>query len=124
MSPKLRGKVYEKYGRRCAYCGRHIEFKDMQVDHFHPKDKPYEVNGIWKRADDSFENLMPSCRRCNHYKRAHDLEIYRRYLMEMRRKLLDTYLGKIAIDYGMIAWVGWDGKFYFEKVDEYHRLKG
>jgi hypothetical protein len=33
----------------------------------------------------------------------------------MERKLLDTYLGRVAQDYGMVEWKGWDGIFYFEK---------
>lgn len=28
-----RQQVYEKYNGRCGYCGKHIELKDMQVDH-------------------------------------------------------------------------------------------
>ena len=34
---KQRQSVYEKYGGHCAYCGEHIEYKDMQVDHVNPK---------------------------------------------------------------------------------------
>lgn len=106
--------VYNKYGGHCAYCGKKIEIKDMQVDHFKPK-------RAWNGDDgtDDFSNLMPSCRRCNHYKRANSLELFRKCLLDMKRKVLDeTYLGKVAIDYGMVTWNGWDGKFYFEKIDE------
>ena len=34
FSKSVRQSVYEKYGGRCAYCGRKIEYNDMQVDHF------------------------------------------------------------------------------------------
>lgn len=34
ISKAIRQRVYEKYNGRCAYCGRKIEYKDMQVDHF------------------------------------------------------------------------------------------
>lgn len=98
--------VYKKYGERCAYCGRHILFADMQVDHMYPQ----RLGG-----SDNMENLMPSCRRCNHYKRANPLETYRSMLMDVKHKILDTYLGKIALDYGMIELEDWDGKFYFER---------
>ena len=37
ISKETRHKVYAKYNGRCAYCGRWIEYKDMQVDHFIPK---------------------------------------------------------------------------------------
>ena len=36
ISKKTREIVWKKYGGRCAYCGREIAYKDMQVDHFLP----------------------------------------------------------------------------------------
>ena len=36
INKKTREAVYRKYGGRCAYCGRAIAYKDMQVDHFRP----------------------------------------------------------------------------------------
>ena len=33
ISKDTREKVYEKYGGHCAYCGCHLEMKDMQIDH-------------------------------------------------------------------------------------------
>lgn len=30
---KTRIKVWEKYGKKCAYYGCDLEYKDMQVDH-------------------------------------------------------------------------------------------
>ena len=36
FSKKTREIVWKKYGGRCAYCGREIAYKDMQVDHFLP----------------------------------------------------------------------------------------
>lgn len=32
-----RKKVFDKYNGHCAYCGRQIEYKDMQVDHITSK---------------------------------------------------------------------------------------
>lgn len=36
ISKKIREEVYRKYDGHCAYCGREIAYKDMQVDHFRP----------------------------------------------------------------------------------------
>lgn len=36
ISKKIRKEVYRKYDGHCAYCGREIAYKDMQVDHFLP----------------------------------------------------------------------------------------
>lgn len=131
MSNKIdRKAVYAKYNGHCSYCGKIIEYKDMQVDHIIPQrafdtTKPYRRK--YKNLKDEievmdvndFNNLAPVCRRCNHYKRANTLETFRRYLLDMKHKVLDdTYLGKVAMDYGMVEWKGWDGLFYFEKVEE------
>lgn len=109
MTKINRDAVYKKFFGHCAYCGKQIGIKDMQVDHFKPKRQG---------GTDGIDNLMPSCRRCNHYKRAESLENYRTMLMDMKRKVLDTYLGRVAQDYGMVEWKGWDGKFFFEKLEE------
>ena len=60
ISKKMRETVWQKYGGRCAYCGRKIKLCDMQVDHFIPK------NGYFAQGTDDLSNLMPSCRMCNH----------------------------------------------------------
>ena len=111
MNKKTREAVYSKYDGHCAYCGRPIEYKDMQVDHKIPQRK----NSLPEIANQE-ENLLPSCRRCNHYKRGNNLETFRRYLLEMEDKVLGTYLGKVARDYGMVDWQGWNGRFYFEEA--------
>ena len=36
ISKKTREAVYAKYDGHCAYCGRAIAYRDMQVDHFLP----------------------------------------------------------------------------------------
>lgn len=110
--------VYQKYDGHCAYCGKKIEYKDMQIDHF----KPLRAWNSEDSGSNEMSNLMPSCRRCNHYKRANKLETFRYYLLDMKHKVLDdTYLGKVAMDYWMVTWNGWDGKFYFEKINEESR---
>lgn len=110
ISKAVREMVYNKYDGHCAYCGKVIVIKDMQVDHIAPQRRYAD-----KRVADRTENLNPACRRCNHYKRALTLETFRKYLLDMEKKVLGTYLGKVAVDYDMVEWKGWDGKFYFEK---------
>ena len=89
--------VYNKYDGHCAYCGREIEYKDMQVDHF----QPLRACSIDDTGTDDLSNLMPSCRMCNHYKRANSLETFRRYIEEIPRKLKATYIYKVGIVYGV-----------------------
>lgn len=112
MTKAKRLQVYNKYGGHCAYCGKAIAFKDMQVDHIIPQ---RQLWGIDRQHIDQIENLNPACRRCNHYKRAHSLEMYRDLIRKLHTKIRDIYLYKVAEDYGIIKIEPWDGKFYFER---------
>lgn len=120
ISKEKRLEVYQKYNGHCAYCGKQIEYKDMQVDHFVPKDMEFLfISGNMPGMDsvDDIKNLMPSCRRCNHYKRAHNLETFRRYIEEIPKKLRENYIYKIGVLYGNIIENEHPIKFYFETVE-------
>lgn len=102
--------VYEKYGGRCAYCGREIDFKDMQVDHIVP-----QRNG----ENDDISNLNPSCRLCNHYKQANSLEGFRDAIRKIPCKLeRDSYIYRVGMAYGFYSSEEMEVKFYFEKCKE------
>lgn len=104
-----RRKVYEKYGGRCAYCSKEIEYGEMQVDHLIPLRDT-------ESGTDEFENLMPACRRCNHYKRANTLEGWRKMIEEIPQKLeRDSYIYRVAIDYELIEPKPHEIVFYFER---------
>lgn len=99
--------VYAKYDGHCAYCGKEITIKEMEVDHVIPQ----RYHGT-----DDMDNLMPSCHTCNHYKRANSLENFRDWLLgELIDRLMKVYIFRVALRYGMITINGWDKKFYFEK---------
>lgn len=55
---------------KCAYCECRVteESKYMEVEHFFPKDIFPEKVVLW-------DNLLPSCKRCNGHKSAHNPEI-------------------------------------------------
>ncbi len=112
FSKKIRQAVYVKYDGRCAYCGRSIEYKDMQVDHFVPK------RGWNESGSDDISNLMPACRMCNHYKRANSLAIFRKYIQEIPRKLRENYIYKVGLAYGNVIENPKPIVFYFEQVGE------
>lgn len=97
----------------------------MEVDHYIPK----RLGWWFKNADkirkyslvgrvDDPTNLKPSCRRCNHYKRADLPESFRSLVQSIHKRVIDTYIGKVSQDYGVITVTPWDGIFYFEKVKE------
>lgn len=115
---KVRLEVYDKYDGHCAYCGKKLEYKDMQVDHL----IPYQRERFKKYTEEEiecFENYMPACRRCNHYKRAHSLEVFRQMIEEIPRKLLrDNYIYKVGLDYAIIRAEERKIVFYFEKCQK------
>ncbi len=113
FSKKKREEIYAKYGGHCAYCGREIAYKEMQVDHF----KPQRAWNAENAGTDDISNLMPACRMCNHYKRANTLETFRRYIEEIPRKLRENYIYKVGIVYGNIIENEKPIEFYFEKME-------
>ena len=102
-----RQRVWLKYNKHCAYCGKELEYKDMQIDHMYPK--AYGGNS-------EMINLMPSCRRCNHYKRALTLKSFRRLMMTLHERIENNYISRVAKDYGIITIRPFSGRFYFETI--------
>ena len=122
MTTSERRAIWLKYDKHCAYCGKLIELKDMQVDHLLPKHlaywiRNYEISHKYNLPKDinDFENLMPACRRCNYYKGGERLESFRRKIKTLHKRLMEQYLDKVALDYGIITINTWDCKFYFEQ---------
>ena len=114
LTPATRLLVYEKFDGHCAYCGRKIEYKDMQVDHVKPLGAYNETN----RGTDTRDNMFPACRLCNHYKRAHTVETFRKMISEIPSKLKrDSYIYKVGCAYGFFDDGPQDVKFFFEEYD-------
>jgi 5-methylcytosine-specific restriction endonuclease McrA len=109
MNKNLRYEIYNKYEGHCSYCGKIIKFDEMQVDHL----KPRRLNQI---NLNTFDNLMPSCRRCNHYKRAESLDNFRNMIKTLHQRIKDFYIVKVGIDFRLVEFKEWDGLFYFEKI--------
>lgn len=118
ISKKMREAVYAKYDGHCAYCGKKLEYKDFQLDHFIPKQREHFKKYTEEQLE-CFENYMPACRRCNHYKRAHTIEYFREMIEEIPKKLFrDSYIYKVGLDYGLVEAHEHKVKFYFEQAVE------
>lgn len=105
-----RDAVYKKYNGKCSYCGDNIELKNMQVDHIVP---------IRDGGTDEYDNLNPTCRMCNHYKRGDNLESFRQWkLGKLINRLNKIYIFRMAVKYGMVEIKYWDRKFYYEKENK------
>lgn len=118
---KIRLQVYDKYNGHCAYCGKKITYKEMQLDHLIPRQR--ERFGKYSEEEiENFDNYMPACRRCNHYKRAHSLETFRTMIEEIPKKLFrDNYIYKVGLDYGLVTANEHKVIFYFEELDYIHK---
>ncbi len=118
ISKKVREAVYDKYQGHCAYCGKKLEYKDMQLDHMIPRQREH-FKKYTEEEIECFENYMPSCRRCNHYKRAHSLETFREMIETIPQKLVrDSYIYKVGLDYNLIEEHPHKIEFYFENHEK------
>lgn len=104
---KVRQKVYDKYDGHCAYCGKKLEYKDMQVDH---------IKSHYLEGSDEPENYNPSCRQCNFYKGTMSIEDFRVQLTKLRERLQKVYIYRLSTAYGLIEEKENTIQFYFEKV--------
>lgn len=118
ISKKVRQAVYEKYEGHCAYCGKKLDYKDFQLDHLIPRQRE-RYKKYTEEEIECFKNYMPACRRCNHYKRDHSLEMFRQMIEEIPKKLFrDNYIYKVGLDYGLLTVQEHSIKFYFEELEE------
>lgn len=113
VNKQTRERVWKKFGGHCAYCGKDLTLKQMQVDHMFPQAILLRDQS---QADSihSIDNLYPSCRRCNHYKRSYTLPEFRKLLSTLYLRIQQIYIVKVAIDYGIITIRPFDGVFWFE----------
>ena len=103
--------VHAKCGGHCAYCGTLIEFKRMQVDHV----ESIEMGGV-----DTIDNMLPSCRSCNHYKSSSPLYSFRRAIEAWPDVLMrDSITYRNAVRFGMVEPKPHAVVFYFEKEEEH-----
>ena len=110
ISKTKRAEVYSKFHGKCAYCGSELEIDNWQVDHLHPRQ-----NG----GTDAIENLLPSCRICNHYKSGLLIENFRERMQKLHKQLSEINTVRVAEQYGLITVSPFRGKFYFETLTEF-----
>lgn len=105
--------IYQKFNGRCAYCGREITFKKMQVDHFWPKFLAHFQPGLDNNRE---ENLMPSCAKCNNHKYGFRPEVWRNELqLQISRLKKNTQFDR-ALRFGQLQITEKPVVFYFETL--------
>jgi hypothetical protein len=124
VSKSVREKVYQKFNGCCAYCGKAMEYKQMQIDHYYPQCKERFYLRRFKIDVHAFDNLMPACRRCNHYKRAATPKQFKELMKTLHERLEAIYILKVAVDFGMATIKPFDGLFHFERLQKAAEEKG
>jgi predicted restriction endonuclease len=109
LIPKaVRQKVYEKYDGHCAYCGKPIEYKEMQVDH---------IQAHYLGGADEMDNYNPACRMCNFYKGTMSIDRFREELRKLQERLKKVYIYRLALRYGLVEEKENKVVFYFESKE-------
>lgn len=114
-----RKKIYNKYDKHCAYCGKYLEENRWHVDHIEPAVRGLKTGKYPKEKLDREENLNPSCPSCNLMKHSFTLEQFRENI-EKYIDSLNRYNNQysFAKKYGLVKETGKKVKFYFETLKE------
>ena len=127
-----RQKVYNKFGGKCAYTGTPLE-SDWQIDHMESKaiNNYFAYKGVLDDKNvNRIENLMPTQKIINHYKRGFDLVLFRDYMKTFHLRLATLpknpkvqksikhkeYLLRVANYFGITETQPFSGVFYFETL--------
>lgn len=108
FTSQFRQALWKAHDQKCAYCGIDLECcSDMRIDHFIPKS--YVM-------DNSIDNLVASCKRCNSIKGKNNLDYFRFSMAVSNSILCGIVLPNIAkklIDIGIELPIK-EKPFYFE----------
>lgn len=101
--------IYEKFGRRCAYCGMPLN-SGWHVDHKHPKHRG---------GTNDMENLMPACARCNRWKATFTIDEFRNEIAaQVGRLARDSGSFRLMHDFAIITFTNGPVLFHFERVQQ------
>jgi len=98
-----------------------IEIKEMQIDHVIPiyrnhSDSELSVMNVIRGTND-FNNLMPSCKSCNNYKKTLTVEKFRNEMQKQVQRLIDYSVNyKFAKKFGLVVETNNPVVFYFETL--------
>ena len=112
----MRLEIHEECNERCGYCWRNILYSEMQVDHIVAQRNGGNAQYTTSKLMNNKKNLLSSCRKCNHYKRAETLENFRESIKTLHERLRKDYKFEVGLNYGITQINAWSGKFYYEKI--------
>lgn len=111
LTKQERESIWLKMNSHCGYCGGLIQLKDMQVDHIEP---------LYNGGSDTLDNMICSCRSCNHYKGTLTLEKFRKQISDIPKVLeRNNITYQIGLRYELLITPALRNiKFYFETLDK------
>jgi 5-methylcytosine-specific restriction endonuclease McrA len=121
--------IYNKCNGHCAYCGKKIDITEMHVDHVKPIRRKHiydRTSRKWIKTDivkyperDTIDNMLPSCAPCNIWKKAKNLETFRKSIKKQINRLENKDAGfRLLERFGLIDINNKSIKFYFEQIQE------
>ena len=94
-----RERIRAKTGGRCAYCGGELPHKGWHIDHVDATWRSHPERG----GNESEENMMPACARCNRWKSVMTPNEFRDEIAAQFDRLYRDVPGfRLAVDYGLI----------------------
>ena len=116
-----RMRIYNMYGGRCAYCGKEITYREMQVDHVKPVFRGWDEHLKQHLPDgllgtDEVSNYHPSCRPCNFRKSTSDIEGFRGAIEHGITCLKRDFTYRMMLRYGLVEETPKRVLFHFEQV--------
>lgn len=111
--------IKRKYWGRCAYCGCELLDKPFHIDHMKPLMRGCSGSDAEGAGDDSSDNLVPACPRCNLRKSILSVEGFREEIAAQSKRLLrDSAAFRLAVDYGIVGIFDNPVVFWFEVCKE------
>lgn len=87
--------VLRKYDSKCAYCGRDITLRTLNIDHYYPKKLSNAYKALYDFDVNIINNLLPSCFSCNNRKRAKEPSKWKSLFLKTYPHLLDFYFNTL-----------------------------
>ena len=112
FSKKLREILFDKYGGKCAYCGKTLKEGKWNIDHINPFFLAHFEPDLDPNRE---ENLNPACKKCNMFKSAFRLEDFRRELQLQVHRLKQSAQFNRALVYNQVKIVEKPIVFFFEQ---------
>jgi 5-methylcytosine-specific restriction endonuclease McrA len=133
LTKAQRAELREKFGGRCAYCGRPLPEKGWHADHVEAVYRKLEIDekarakGQWKLKqtgevflpeNDALENMHPACAPCNLFKATFSLETFREQIAAQAERARQYSVNfRTAERFGLVEVKDAPVVFWFERAE-------